>query len=118
MAHLPLWVWVIEFQDSRLRTDNQPCVVAEIVFDSSSHDERPDISLLCTPSVAIDAKMLDPDEDGHREGYDPIWLAQTDGRHWRSLISDPLVSDREYGRDGDDPAPPGSPTLDTDLAPN
>ncbi len=119
MAHLPRWVWVVEFQDVRLREANEPCVLAEIVFDSTSHDERPAVSLLCTASVIIDSNMVDSEEqyaDSDLEPpRDPVWIGSTDDRQWRSLISDPEVSDREYGEDKVDPVPPGSPVQRTDL---
>jgi hypothetical protein len=114
MAYLPRWVWVIEFQDSDLRDANKPCVLAEIVFDSSSHDERPDVSLLSTASLIIDTKMSGLHDGEHEEPVDmPVWFGLADGRLWRSLISDPGVSDREYGEDKADPSPPGSPARQT-----
>jgi hypothetical protein len=110
MAHLPHWIWVVEFQNSHLRRRGEPCVLAEIVFDSTSHDERPDVSLLCTGSTMLDTKMAGRYEDDDSETLGQIWLGVLDGRKWRSLISDSKVSDREYGPDDGEPLPPGSPS--------
>jgi hypothetical protein len=69
-------------------------VRAEIVFDSTSHDERPAFALLSTRSTMIDfnrsADSTDQPGDGPGVGV-------LDGRSWRSIVSDGAVSDREYG---------------------
>jgi hypothetical protein len=130
MADLPLWVWVVEFQDSNCRTRGAPCVLAEIVVDSTSHDDDPTVEILSTTSVAMDAGAIDSEDldalanlgevtddlptnagasgaasDEPEPPAGPAWRGDLDGRSWRSLISDPLVSDREYG--AGDP-PPGT----------
>jgi hypothetical protein len=111
MAHLPHWVWVVEFQDRECRDSGAPCVLAEIVFDSTSHDERPTVDLISAPTVALDLDMIGPDVyELPAVDADPCppWLAWLDGRKWRSLISDPAVSDREYDSDTSGAGPPGS----------
>lgn len=98
MTHLPHWVWLVEFQDRASRDAQQPSVLAEIVFDSTSHDEAPIVDLLATRSVAIDVSAAEPPDE--QEADDPLWLAQTGGNMWRSLISDPTVLDDEYAELG------------------
>jgi hypothetical protein len=110
MSQLPHWIWLVEVQDREAREKEQPCVVAEMVFDSTSHDERPAMDLLSTTHLIFDVNMAeDEDEDGASEDQDASTLepagARLDGRRWRSAISDPTVPDREYGLEV---APPGS----------
>lgn len=97
MAHLPQWVWVVEFQDRARREAGDPCVSAEIVFDSTSHDERPAFALLSTRSTMIDFNRSTDSSD--QSGYGP-GVGALDGRSWRSIVSDGAVSDREYGLGG------------------
>jgi hypothetical protein len=101
MAHLPHWIWVVEFQDSKLRETGKPCVLAEFVFDSTSHDERPSVNLVCTASVMIDARMAAACSAavGDRQMASAVpWLGSLDKRKWRSLISDNTIEEQEYGR--------------------
>lgn len=93
MANLPLWVWVVEFHNREARVKGDPCVLAEVVFDSTSHDDVPNIDLVSTRSIALDVERID-DEDGVE---DPVAIGDADGRMWRSMISDPRVVIREYG---------------------
>jgi hypothetical protein len=51
-AGLPHWVWLVELQDRARRRDDLPCVVAEVVLDSTSHDDAPIIHLITTESFA------------------------------------------------------------------
>lgn len=108
MANYPLWVWVVEFQDPVCRKAREPCVMAEVIFDSSAHDDAPDFELISTQSATIDVEMVDSEEmeqlaPAGAEGDEAVdegtfsWFGRTDGRKWRSLVSDPTVSDREYG---------------------
>ncbi len=106
MAHLPHWVWVVEFQDRACRAAEEPCVVAEVVFDSTSHDERPSVDLISTKSIIIDTNMPDDEDDGEGASEHRIWMGQLDGAKWRSMISDPGVGDTEYPTV--EPPPPGS----------
>jgi hypothetical protein len=130
LARLPHWVWVVEFQDRAVRdAGKKDVVMAEIVFDSTSHPTNPIALLIMTGSVAIDV-ALSPDEEfsdqrltadeddqgedardpGHPSAVasDPeasgdsedvemeAWSVITDGRRWRSLITDYDLSDAEY----------------------
>jgi hypothetical protein len=54
LAHLPHWVWVVEFHDRARRERGEPCVLAEVVLDSTSHDDLPAVNLLATTEVALD----------------------------------------------------------------
>lgn len=111
MAHLPHWVWVVEFQDSKMRDGDHtcPCVLAEVVFDSTSHDERPAVKLVSTVSATLEPDRV---ESIPRDGESPPGFARTDDRRWRSMVSDPSLSDREYGGTLADEAPPGSPAVE------
>lgn len=93
LAHLPHWVWLIEFHDRAARDDHKvpgPCVLAEFVYDSTSHDDNPMVDLLSTTSLAADVGLS-------RQGEpDDIATAEGDGAPWRSLISDPQLVDEEF----------------------
>jgi hypothetical protein len=41
VLHLPEWVWVVEVQERTRREEGQPCVVADVVFDTTSPDDSP-----------------------------------------------------------------------------
>lgn len=55
-ADLPHWVWLVELQDRGLRRDKRPCVIAEVVLDSTSHDDAPIIHLIAAESFAGDVR--------------------------------------------------------------
>lgn len=59
MCQLPHWVWVVEFQDRTAREEGRPCVLAEVVFDSTTHDEVPGVELVATGSAMMDVELLD-----------------------------------------------------------
>src|SRR3712207_8885230 len=40
MANFPQWVWVVELQDPACRDRGEPCVLAEMVFDSTGRSEE------------------------------------------------------------------------------
>jgi hypothetical protein len=52
-AHLPHYVWVVEAQDRMRGEAGEPSVVAELVFDSSSHDESPRLNAVTIPGAVI-----------------------------------------------------------------
>ncbi len=58
LARLPKWVWVAEFHDRALRGTGEPCVMAEVVLDTTSHDSVPITLLSCTLRTAKDAARL------------------------------------------------------------
>lgn len=82
LSHLPHWVWLVEFHDRTAREAGEPCVLAEIVYDSTSHDDLPVADLVATTSVAVDVGLerLTP---GSGDA-----IAEGDGLPWRSMISD------------------------------
>jgi hypothetical protein len=82
MAHLPHWVWLVEFHDTDARDKGEPCVLAEIVFDSTSHDEAPLTMLSSTSSQSRDHGAMRREEAGITEAEGP-------GRCWASLILRP-----------------------------
>jgi hypothetical protein len=94
LGHLPHWVWVVEFHDRVARDGGEaiePCVLGEVVLDSTSHDDVPVIDLVATKSVAADAgfeRETPGDPDAHADG---------DGTMWRSMISDPVVTSAASG---------------------
>jgi hypothetical protein len=53
LARLPHYVWVVEAHDVDRCAANQPCVIAEVIFDSTSHEERPRKDALVGPGFAI-----------------------------------------------------------------
>lgn len=52
LARLPHYVWVVEAHDTKRCQPGNPCVVAEAVFDSTSHDQRPRYDALIGPGFA------------------------------------------------------------------
>lgn len=80
MAHLPHWVWLVEFHDVTARDDDKPCVLAEIVYDSTAHDEAPLTMLSTTSSEARDHGAMRREDTGGTQAAGP-------GRAWRSLIA-------------------------------
>jgi hypothetical protein len=49
LARLPHFVWVVEAHDTGRCQPGEPCVIAEAVFDSTSHDRRPRHDALIGP---------------------------------------------------------------------
>jgi hypothetical protein len=79
LAHLPHWVWLVEFHDPLSRERGDPCVVAEMVIDSSSHDESPQLLLSMTASEARDHGAIRRDDPGPTTAPGP-------GERWNSVI--------------------------------
>jgi len=52
LARMPHWVWVVEAQVSADRVAGRPSVAAEIVFDSTSSDQRPALVALSFPGLS------------------------------------------------------------------
>ena len=89
LAHLPHWAWVVEFHDRGARDSEQPmapCVRAEVVLDSTSHDDIPVIDVISTTTAAGDAGLA------RERPNDPGVEAEGDGEMWRSMVSDPAVT--------------------------
>ena len=78
-AHLPHWVWLVEFHNRMAREHDEPCVVAEMAIDSSSHDESPQLLLSTTLSEARDHGAI-------RRGDKGATTASGPGTPWRSVI--------------------------------
>ena len=76
---------MIEFQsrDKRLAKDAQPCVIAEIVFDSTSHDLRPATVLVTT---ATETRDMSEEPAGVKAAPGP-------GGLWHSLINPVVKND-------------------------
>jgi hypothetical protein len=53
LARLPHYVWVVEAQDRNLRGAGEPCVLAELVLDSTSHDREPRVDALSAPGLTL-----------------------------------------------------------------
>jgi hypothetical protein len=88
LARLPNWVWLVEFQDSEARRRGEPCVLAEIIFDSTSHDLLPVTSLTATLNESKDNAVF------RAAGPGPAALAPgpNAGKPWPSLINPPLAA--------------------------
>lgn len=84
-ADLSHWVWVVELHDRNLRGAQSPCVRAEIVFDSTSHDDDPSAHLAITPSTALDVGVYlrQHGQPGPSEG-----LFEGQINPWESIIAD------------------------------
>jgi hypothetical protein len=53
LAHLPHYSWVVEVHEPKnCAVPEEPCVVAELVIDSTSDSDRPESSLAIFPGVA------------------------------------------------------------------
>ena len=82
LAHLSHWVWVIEFHDKRRSDAGKPCVVAEVIMDSTSHDDLPFVHLLATRELAMDVAEM------RKVGAQDSSVAiRRHMRPWRSLSS-------------------------------
>ena len=79
MSHLPHWVWLVEFHDVKARDRHEPCVLAEIVFDATSHDEAPLTLVSTTASQCKDHGAIRRNEAGITEVAGP-------GRRWGSIV--------------------------------
>lgn len=53
LARLPHYVWVVEAHDRDARAAGNPCVIAEVILDSTSNDFRPRFDALLMPGLAI-----------------------------------------------------------------
>jgi hypothetical protein len=58
-AQLPHWIWLVELQVRALRDAGQPCVIAEVVLGTTSHDDAPTIHLIATESFAGDVSRFE-----------------------------------------------------------
>ena len=102
LAHLPHWIWLVEFHDRAARERGEPCVFAEVVFDSTSHDDVPMVDLLATRWMATDSgrrrAAAASDDAGRRraEAASDDSIVDGDGLMWRSMITDPEIIDGEY----------------------
>lgn len=96
IAHLPLWVWIVELHDRARRDEsplNTPCVLAEVVLDSTSHSDDPTVCLFSTPSDSLDAGLLREDASGSSMAHA---FADGAGVPWLSLISQIKLEDETY----------------------
>lgn len=75
LAKLPHWVWVSEMQEREALNSAEPCVRAELVFDSTSHDDDPIPHIVLTPEQALDTMKKDKDDAEDYEGDIPPWLS-------------------------------------------
>ena len=65
LASLPKWVWVVEFQERSQRVDGKACVFAEVVLDSTSSDELPEINATVMQGGAfVRTHVTDPRSPG------------------------------------------------------
>lgn len=53
LARLPHFVWVVEAHDREARRAGEPCVIAEVVIDSTSNDYAPRLDALLMPELAM-----------------------------------------------------------------
>jgi hypothetical protein len=85
LAHLPLWVWLVEFHRRDLRDGKEllPCVVGEYVVDATSHPDVPFVDLHSTASISVDIAESRRAPDGLNT------TAAGAGEPWRSMIVDP-----------------------------
>ena len=77
LARLPHWVWAIEAHDRAACELNKPCVVAEVLVDSTSSDLAPRVDLLALPGLVV---AYPPDEG--RPVAEEAGMAP-----WRSLLN-------------------------------
>jgi hypothetical protein len=53
LARMPHWVWVVEAHDRAARQAHKRSVVAEWVWDSTSHDKRPGVVAFSLPGAVV-----------------------------------------------------------------
>jgi hypothetical protein len=88
LADLSHWVWVVELHERAARSAGEPCVRAEVVFDSTSHDDDPSAHLVLTPAQALDVAVYKRSlaED---EGSTPLeGLVERQVEPWSSIIAE------------------------------
>lgn len=83
LAHLPQFVWVVEFQSRKLRdVDKETAfVIAELVIDSTSYEHEPFACLASTLHWSKDSREI------LRGAAPEEYLAAGAGEPWRSLIT-------------------------------
>jgi hypothetical protein len=79
LARLPHFSWIVEVQDRVARRSGEPEVVAEILYDSTSHDRVPRRDAVLLPGMV----MTYPPDEGT-----PAWERTGIGR-WRSSLHFP-----------------------------
>jgi hypothetical protein len=97
LARLPQWVWLVEFQDAALRRLGEPCVMAEIIFDSTSHDLLPVTSLTATLNESKDNAVF----RAAGPSATALGPGPNAGRPWPSLINPPLAAPKMAGETGE-----------------
>jgi hypothetical protein len=75
LARLPHWVWVVEAQDRTLREQGKPCVVAEVVYDSTSSDSTPYWLAMSMPGFTLTSPPDDGKPDATATPFKP-WRSQ------------------------------------------
>lgn len=80
LTALPHWVWVVELQRGSTRAQDAPCTYAEVVFDSTSHDDDPGAPLVIWRGGAVATGLYESSKG--KEGLERVHLAP-----WRSIIS-------------------------------
>jgi hypothetical protein len=53
LARLPHFVWVVEAHDRESRASGEPCVIAEVILDSTSNDFQPRLDALLMPGFVM-----------------------------------------------------------------
>lgn len=86
LAELSHWVWVVEIHERAARDVGKPCVRAEVVFDSTSHDDDPFAHLVLTPARALDVGVYR--ESRATPGSEREGLVEKPAEPWRSIIAD------------------------------
>jgi hypothetical protein len=88
LAHLPQYVWLVEFhdrerrkQDAEEQKTHQNCVIAEVVLDSTSEEQLPVADLASTLSLSKDAG------EKRRGASTALSEAAGPGEPWASLIT-------------------------------
>ena len=81
LAPLPHFVWVVEFQERAARDANEPCVIAEFVLDTTSHDSLP---LICAVSLRGGTSITAPISPVGQPRLERQNVP-ADGRAWHSL---------------------------------
>lgn len=91
LARLPEHVWLVELHSRQARRDGRPCVLAELVFDSTSHDLRPAVITSASRTQARDEARLLVDGPGDNT------VATGPGHEWESLINPRMLEERAPG---------------------
>lgn len=82
---LPNWVWIVEFQDQAARRAGKPCVIAQTILDSTTHDALPTQNATALQGGVF---ATEPESVVAKQDVEPRWFVRaSEPGLWRSVES-------------------------------